>query len=224
VFDACDKFAVALFRDVLMTWHKPLAFGLAAILTAFASLSLTPPIAAEPAARTSLAGQLLVATPSMTDPRFDRAVILMVKHDSQGAFGIVINRPVGEHAWSELLGMFGEKDVTVPGKVRVFVGGPVQLELAFVIHSADYGRPGTVDIDGRVAMTSNREILRDIANNNGPKKSLVAFGYAGWGPGQLEGEMARRVWSTTPADTALIFDEEREKVWDSAYARRGQDL
>jgi putative transcriptional regulator len=207
-----------------MTWHRPLAFGLAAMLAALAWLNLPPPTAAEPAARTSLAGQLLVASPSMTDPRFDRTVILMVKHDSQGAYGIVINRPVGEHAWSELLGMFGEKDATVPGKVRVFVGGPVQLELAFVVHSADYLRPGTVDIDARVAMTSSRDILRDIANNNGPKKSIIAFGYAGWGPGQLEGEMARRSWTTAPADPALIFDEAREKVWDSAYGKRGMDL
>src|SRR5262245_42394083 len=203
---------------------KPIALGLAIILTAPVWLTFTAPTAAEPSARASLAGKLLVASPSMTDPRFDRTVILMVKHDGQGAFGIIINKPVGEHAWSDLFGMFGEKDATVPGKVPVFVGGPVQLELAFVVHSADYHRSGTVDIDERLAMTSSRDILRDIASNNGPKKSIIAFGYAGWAPGQLEGEMARQSWTTAPADPALIFDEPREKVWDIAYSKRGLDL
>jgi putative transcriptional regulator len=96
--------------------------------------------------------------------------------------------------------------------------------LGFVVHTADYRRSGTLDVDGRVAMTSSREILRDIAANQGPKKSLIAFGYAGWAPGQLEGEMARRVWSIAPADETLIFDEDREKVWESAFSRRIQDL
>jgi putative transcriptional regulator len=201
-----------------------LIFGLAVLPAAVSWLAIVPPAASETAARSSLAGQLLVASPSMTDPRFDRAVILMVRHGADGAFGIVINRPAGEHALSALLDMLGEKDATVTGKVRVFAGGPVQGEQGFVIHSADYRAPGTLDIDGNVAMTSNRDILRDIGNGNGPQKSLIAFGYAGWAPGQLEGEMARRIWSTAPADPALIFDEAREKVWDSAYAKRGMDL
>jgi putative transcriptional regulator len=197
--------------------------GFAVGLIAVSCFTLAGP-AAEPSAGNSLAGQLLVASPEMTDPRFDHAVILMVKHDSQGAFGIVINKPVGEHAWSELFGLFGEKDVSHDGKVSVFVGGPVQLELAFVVHSADYHRAGTVDIDGHVAMTSSRDVLRDIASGSGPQKSLIAFGYAGWGPQQLESEMARHTWTTAPADVGLIFDEAREKVWDIAYSKRGQDL
>ena len=92
--------------------------------------------------------------------------------------------------------MLGEKHVTVAGTVRIFAGGPVQPEIGFVIHSTDYHRPGTLDVNGRVAMTASREILRDIGNDNGPKQSLIAFGYAGWGPGQLEGELARRDWSS----------------------------
>jgi putative transcriptional regulator len=108
--------------------------------------------------------------------------------------------------------------------VRIFAGGPVQPEIGFVVHSAEYHRSDTVDIDGRVAMTSSLEILRDIGNHRGPSKSLIAFGYAGWAPGQLEGELAHGFWFTTPQDAKLIFDEDRDEVWDNAMKRRTQDL
>lgn len=172
----------------------------------------------------SLAGQLLIASPKMADPRFYRAVILMVRHDTGGALGIVINRPAEERSIAGLLGALGEKDSGIDGKVLIHVGGPVQPDIGFVIHSADYRRAETVDIDGRVAMTSSREILRDIGNKQGPKKSLVAFGYSGWGPGQLEEELRQRAWFTATADENLIFDEDRTKVWDVAMTRRTEDL
>jgi putative transcriptional regulator len=174
--------------------------------------------------RASLAGQLLIASPSMGDPRFYHTVILMVRHDKNGALGIVINRPQQERPLASLLDALGEKDAGVEGSVRIFAGGPVQPDVGFVVHSADYHRADTVDIDGRVAMTSSREILRDIGRKQGPKKSLVAFGYAGWGPGQLEGELALRAWFTAAQDAGLIFDMDRDKVWDEAMKRRTQDL
>ncbi|HEY7299749.1 MAG TPA: YqgE/AlgH family protein [Xanthobacteraceae bacterium] len=195
--------------------------GLATALC-LASLNIARPLAAD--THSSLAGQLLVATPSMGDPRFDHAVILMVRHAETGALGIVVNKPLGERPLATLLEIFGEKGSNAAGEVRIFAGGPVQPEFGFVVHTADYHLAKTLDIDGRLAMTSNREILLDIAANKGPKKSLIAFGYAGWGPGQLEGEIAKRVWSIAPADEMLIFDEDREKVWESAYSRRVQDL
>jgi putative transcriptional regulator len=195
--------------------------GFAAALC-LASLNIARPVGAETHA--SLAGQLLVASPSMGDPRFDHAVILMVRHGEDGALGIVVNRPLGERSLATLLEIFGETGSNAAGQVRIFVGGPVQTELGFVVHTADYHLATTLDVDGHVAVTSNREILRDIAANQGPKKSLIAFGYAGWAPGQLEGEMGKRVWSVAPADEMLIFDEDREKVWESAYSRRIQDL
>ena len=195
--------------------------ALAAVLC-LASFNIAGPVGAE--THTSLAGQLLVASPSMGDPRFDHAVILMVRHTETGALGIVVNKPLGERPLGTLLEIFGEKGTNAAGEVRIFAGGPVQPEMGFVVHSAGYHLATTLDIDGRVAMTSNREILRDIAAGQGPKKSLIAFGYAGWGPGQLEGELDKRVWSIAPADEMLIFDEVREKVWESAYSRRIQDL
>jgi putative transcriptional regulator len=147
-----------------------------------------------------------------------------VRHDESGAIGIVINMPTEERSLANILEMLGEKDTNVTGKVHLFAGGPVQPEIGFVIHSSDYRGPGTIDVNERVLVTSSSQILRDIGNNKGPNKSLVAFGYAGWAADQLEDELRRRVWFTTSADLNLIFDENREKLWDSAYARRAQDL
>ena len=180
--------------------------------------------APDPSGPGSLAGQLLIAAPTMSDPRFAHTVILMVRHDQTGAFGIVINRPVGERSIAVLLEAAGDIHPDVEGSVRVFAGGPVQPELGFVVHSADYHRGETVDVDGRVAMTANREILRDIGHNQGPAKSLFAFGYAGWGPGQLEGEMARHNWFTTPEEPKLIFDDDRDNLWEETMARRTREL
>lgn len=201
----------------------------ARLLTLALLLSLVgAPIAAqqapEPDKSASLAGQFLVATPTMGDPRFDHTVILIARHNKEGAFGLIINRPAAERPLSELLDALGDKGTAANGTVRLFAGGPVQPELGFVIHSPDYHSAQTLDVDGHVAVTMNRDILRDIGIGKGPQKSMIAFGYAGWAPGQLEGEIARRSWTTVPADGKLIFDEDREKLWDIVYALRGQDL
>lgn len=172
----------------------------------------------------SLAGQLLIASPDIGDPRFDHAVVLIMQHDKEGAFGIIVNRPIEERSLAGLLSEMGEQGTEIDGSIRVFWGGPVEPGIGFVVHSADYHRAETLDIDGRVAMTPNREILRDIGHHKGPLKFLVAFGYAGWGPGQLESELAQRGWFTTPEDLQLTFDENRARVWETAMARRVRDL
>lgn len=174
----------------------------------------------ETASDASLAGQLLVASPDIGDPRFSHAVILIVRHSQDGALGIMINRPVGEKPLAKLLEAVGQDGRGVSGNVRVFAGGPVEPWLGFVVHSSEYHRGQTLDIDGQVAMTSSPDVLRDIGRNAGPRKSLVAFGYTGWGPGQLENELARHGWFTIPEDPKLVFDEDREKVWDDAKARQ----
>jgi putative transcriptional regulator len=172
----------------------------------------------------SFAGQLLIAAPTIRDPNFDHAVILMVRHNQNGAMGIVINMPVEQRPLASILKMLGQKGTDVSGNVRVFAGGPVQPETGFIIHSSDYRALGTIDVNEQVLLTTNSQILRDIGTNIGPKKSLMAFGYAGWAPGQLEDELQRGVWFTALGDPNLIFDENRERVWDSAYSRRMQDL
>ena len=204
-------------------WQARLLPALAFLVSLIAIAS---PIAAQqtPEKTVSLAGQFLVATPTMTDPRFARTVILMARHDKEGVLGLIVNRLAAERPLSELLEAMGDKSTAGNGTVRLFAGGPVQPELGFVIHSPDYHSAQTLDVDGHVAVTMNREILRDIGIGKGPQKSMVLFGYAGWGPGQLEGEIARRTWTTVPADGKLIFDEDREKLWDVVYALRGQDL
>jgi putative transcriptional regulator len=209
---------------VLRAWFAPPFFGLAAIVFPASLLyaALQNP-ALEPG-HASLAGQILIASPAMRDPRFDHTVVLMVRHNRDGAFGIVINHPLGERPLANLLKALGENDSGVTGSLRIFSGGPVQPEIGFVIHSTDYRRPETVDIDGHVAMTATHEILRDIATGRGPEKMLVAFGYAGWAAGQLENELALRAWFTAPQDAKLIFEEDRDKVWDDAMTRRTQDL
>ena len=207
-----------------LIWFARLSVVVAAIFLPAALLNAALPTPEEAPKHPSLAGQLLVASPEMGDPRFYHAVILVVRHDRNGALGIIINRPVEDRSLASLLEALGEKDTGVVGSVRIFAGGPVQPEIGFVLHSADYHRPETVDIDGRVAMTSSPQVLRDIGNRQGPSKSLVAFGYAGWRSGQLEGELGQRAWLTAADDEKLIFDEDRDKVWDQAMKRRTQDL
>jgi len=197
-------------------------FALAvSLVAALIILGAAPP---EHSDTTSLAGQLLIAAPTIGDPRFAHTVILMVRHDKEGALGIVINRPVGERSIAALLEATGHDNAEVTGILRVFAGGPVQPELGFVVHSAEYHRAETVDVDGRVAMTASRQVLLDIGHNEGPKKSLFALGYAGWGPGQLEDELARHNWFTTPEEPKLVFDDDREKLWEDAMARRTREL
>src|SRR5215510_6168898 len=171
-------------------WQARLLPALALLVSLIAVAS---PIVAQqaPEKTPSLAGQFLVATPTMSDPRFARTVILMARHDKEGVLGLIINRLAAERPLSELLEVLGDKSTAVNGTVRLFAGGPVQ---------------------------------RDIGFGKGPQKSMVMFGYAGWAQGQLEGEIARRSWTTVPADGKLIFDEDREKLWDIVYALRGQDL
>jgi putative transcriptional regulator len=209
---------------MLQTSFNRIGLMVAAMLFPAVVLRAALPTPADVPQHNSLAGQLLIAAPAMSDPRFHQTVILMVRHDRDGAFGIVINRPVQERSLASLLAALGSNDVAPEGTIRIFAGGPVQPEMGFVVHSTDYRRPETLDIDGRVAVTASRDILRDIARKQGPKLSLLAFGYAGWGAGQLEGELQRRAWFTAPDDAALLFEYDRDKVWDEAMKRRTQDL
>jgi putative transcriptional regulator len=216
--------------DAIKWWVTPLAF-LKRLFLVFAAFLLTaalpgtvPPRLDQEPDFPSLVGQVLVALPDMGDPRFQRTVILIVRHNKQGAFGITINRPIGDHSLASLLEMLGERDTSAEGDVRIFAGGPVQPEVGFVVHSAEYVRDETIAINDIVAVTSSTDVLRDISHHKGPRKTLVAFGYAGWAPGQLESELARDDWSTTAADSELIFEMSRDRVWESAMARRSKDL
>ena len=180
-----------------------------------AALSPEQPDVTTPA---SLAGRLLIASPDMSDP-FHHAVILMAQHGRDGALGIVINHPLGSRPIATLLEALGADAGGVGGSVRIFLGGPVNPTMAFVIHTADYRRNGTLDIDGRVALSNAADVLGDLGLGKGPAKSLVALGYAGWGPSQLDDEISRGAWVTVPEDAKLLFDDDRAKVWTDAMAQ-----
>lgn len=205
-----------------MVWLRRSVVVLVTLLASAAVLDAALPKPQLSPESVSLTGQLLVASAAMGDPRFQRTVILIVQHSQSGAFGIAINRPVEERPLASLLDMLGEKD-SIEGSVQVHAGGPVQPGLGFVIHTTDYKLPETTAINGELAMTASPGILRDIGRKKGPQKTLVAFGYAGWGPNQLEAELAHSAWFTIEADSALIFDEPRERVWDEAVARRTRE-
>jgi len=202
---------------------------LAAAVFALGATEMAPPSPGNPSPRDGAPadpppGQLLIASAQIQDPRFYHAVILVLQHNRDGALGIVINHPLARETIANLLAAAGDDDKTVDGSIPVVSGGPVQPELGFVVHSADYHRAETMAIDGKVAMTASKETLKDIGHHKGPTKCFFAFGYAGWGAGQLEGEIARKDWFTAPEDAGLVFDDDRGSVWDKALARRGTDL
>jgi putative transcriptional regulator len=219
-----------------MTFRRVLAALMmaAAALGAVAAAADDPPPPADPPP-----GELLIASAAIQDPRFFHAVVLLVHHDGTGAFGIIINNPLGERPLAALLagtdgkdgtdGNAGKdgsdpKDSAIAGTIQVFVGGPVEPQLGFVIHGADYRRPETLAFGDGLGLTASRDILRDIGHHRGPAQYLCAFGYAGWGAGQLDAEIARHDWFTTPAEPALVFDAERGTVWEKALARRIREL
>jgi putative transcriptional regulator len=198
--------------------RRRLVAGMGALaLTAFADPDV-PPAGSLPDAP-PFAGSLLVAAPRMNDPRFVQTVILIARHDRTGAMGIAVNRPIGWRPLAEILAAIGQDTAGIAGAIRIFAGGPVQPVAGFIVHSPDYRRAGTTEVSSVVAMTSDPAILVDIGHRRGPAKSLVAFGYAGWGAGQLEGEMDLGAWTICPGDATLIFDEDRADVWQDALGR-----
>src|SRR5262249_55617594 len=151
----------------LMSLPRLASIAPAIIFPATLLHAAVPPPAEAPE-RASLTGQLLIAAPTMGDPRFQHTVILMVRHDRNGALGIVINRPVGDRPLASILEALGETDTAVAGQVRIFAGGPGPPQSRFVVHSAQYPRPDTIDIDGPVAMTSTPEMLRATPHPRAP--------------------------------------------------------
>jgi putative transcriptional regulator len=197
---------------------------LAALTAPAALFGAAPPATDDSPQGRFLKGQFLVATSDMRDPRFHETVILMVRHTKDGAMGLVINRPAGDQRLSRILQDLGDDGGNVTGSVPIYIGGPVQPELGFILHTTDYRRAGIIEVTGDIAVTATKEIVRDIVAGSGPKKFMLIFGYAGWGPGQLEGELARNSWYTAPLDLSLVFDLDRDRVWEQAVERRTRDL
>ncbi len=190
-------------------------------------MALTPSIDRPATAESrddGLAGQLLVATRSMADPRFAESVIFMVRHDRTGALGLVVNKPIADIPFADYLRGMGVDPTGAEGTVRVHLGGPVQPNIGFVLHSADYTGQDTIVVDDAMALTARDHVFRAMVDGKGPKQSLIALGYAGWGSGQLEGEIAAGSWLTVPADLDVIFDDDHAAKWRRALALRRVEL
>lgn len=177
-----------------------------------------------PRMRHFLTGQLLVAMPGMPDHRFARAVIYICAHTADGAMGLVVNQRFDGADSAELLTQLGITGLERPVDLPLHRGGPVEQGRGFVLHTRDYDRDGTLGIDDDVALTATVEVLRAIAQGEGPRRSLLALGYAGWGPGQLDNEMLENGWLHVPADLGLLFDPHLDDKWERAIAKMGVSL
>jgi putative transcriptional regulator len=180
-----------------------------------------------------LDGQFLVAMPAMSDKRFARSVIYMCAHSGQGAMGLIINQRAPHITFPELLGQLSitakagesaEPPSPDLGEIDVHVGGPVETGRGFVLHTSDYfAAESTLTIDEGVSLTATVDILKAIAGGKGPNRAILALGYAGWRPGQLESEIAANGWLHCPPDLDLLFDRDLEHKYDRAMSKIGID-
>jgi putative transcriptional regulator len=166
----------------------------------------------------SLTGQLLIAMPAMNTAHFAQTVIFMCTHTREGAMGIVLNRPLARPSFDDLL---EQLDVlpTPPGRrIELFRGGPVDSARGLVLHTSDWTGEGSMLVDQQVAVTSSMDVLKALAEGGGPARGLLALGYAGWRPGQLDREMQENAWLSAPSTLDLLFDREHETKWRRAMA------
>ena len=170
-----------------------------------------------------LTGHLLIAMPQMQDPRFARSVVYLCAHTGDGAMGLVINKLVDNVTLPDLLEQLNIRTGAIEKEIRVHFGGPVETGRGFVLHSADYVQDATLVVDRNVALTATVDILKSIAEGGGPNHSLLALGYAGWAPGQLELEIQANGWLSVGADPDLVFGPGLDDKWARAMAKIGID-
>ncbi|WP_372886094.1 YqgE/AlgH family protein [Shimia sp.] len=171
-----------------------------------------------------LTGKILIAMPGMGDPRFAHSVVLICAHSPDGAMGLIVNKAIEQMQLGALFEQLSIAATRDNQGASLYFGGPVETGRGFVLHTPDYRSDlSTLRIDGRFSMTATQDILEDIAVGNGPSSSLVALGYSGWGPGQLEHEIAENGWLIADASQALVFQEEAANIWPDAMHSLGID-
>lgn len=170
-----------------------------------------------------LEGRCLIAMPTIGDPRFDRSLIYLCAHSSDGAMGLVVNKPLDDLSFEDMLEQLGISGGNTGEPIRMHFGGPVETGRGFVLHSDDYQHDGTLTISGGVALTATVDVLRAMAVGGGPRRSLLALGYAGWAPGQLDAEIQANGWLTCDADEELLFSANLERKWHRALSKIGID-
>ncbi len=173
----------------------------------------------------NLTKQLLIAMPALRDLNFSHTVTLLCEHNEYGAMGIIVNQPTSMSV-KELIDRLDSenKSEKIPNLNPVFAGGPVHINRGFILHDSDREWESTHIIDNDLKLTTSEDILFDIGKGVGPKNSIVALGYAGWGPGQLEQELADNAWLTVPYEAKIIFETPVEKRWETAADKLGIDL
>jgi putative transcriptional regulator len=170
-----------------------------------------------------MSGHLLVAMPSMEDPRFARTVIYLCAHSAEGAMGLVVNQVLDSLSFPDLLDQLDIETASMDDGTPIHFGGPVESGRGFVLHSADYVQETTLVVDGDIALTATVDILKAIAEGSGPSRSLLALGYAGWGPGQLDSEIKANGWLNVSPDDDLVFGPDLDSKWERAIAKLGID-
>jgi putative transcriptional regulator len=170
-----------------------------------------------------LAGQMLIAMPQMQDQRFSRTLVYLCAHTAEGAMGLVVNRLFNALTFPDLLQQLDIEPTPICDPIRIHFGGPVESGRGFVLHSTDYVQETTLMVDGHVGLTATIDVLRAIAEGRGPRKNMLALGYAGWNAGQLDQEIRENAWLTVPADEDLLFGGGIEHKWERAINRIGAD-
>ncbi len=170
---------------------------------------------------TNLTGMLLVAMPNMTDPRFSHSVIYVCAYSPDGAMGLVVNRLVDSITFPGLIEQLGIDTNDTPSETPIHFGGPVESSRGFVLHSADYIQDSTLVISETMALTATIDVLKAIAGGGGPRRKVLALGYAGWAPGQLDQEMQSNGWLVAPADDDIVFGPDNDNKWERALLKIG---
>jgi putative transcriptional regulator len=170
-----------------------------------------------------LTGQLLIAMPTMEDPRFAQSVIYLCAHTLEGAMGLVLNRPLQRPKFDDLLRQLEVAPLPPARRIRLCAGGPMDNARGFVLHTADWTGEGSLRVDESLALTASLDVLKAIAEGNGPREGLLALGYAGWGPGQLDAEIQQNAWLSVPADETIVFDADHDTKWRRALAKLNID-
>lgn len=165
-----------------------------------------------------LTGQILIAMPAMEDPRFAHSVVYLCAHTDEGAMGIMLNRPLAKPSFDDLLKQLEVEPAPPARRIQLCSGGPVDNGRGFVLHTADWTGDGSLRVNDRVALTASLDVLKAIAEGGGPESGLLALGYAGWGPGQLDAEIQQNAWLSAPVAEALVFDTGHETKWRRALA------